>query len=57
MTRPDDSKGTPAPGKTGQLSFVKIVGFVAALFVVGGLMFLAGRMSGHAPRAISTSAK
>ncbi len=47
MTDEIKNKSRPAAGSVGQLSFFKVIAFVVALFVVGGLMFAAGRMSGH----------
>ncbi len=44
-------------GQKGQLTFFKALIFVAVLFAAGGLMFLAGRMSGHSAPANTSMAK
>ncbi len=51
MTSNNDDKTKRAARAPTPLTWRGVVAFVLALFVVGGLMFVAGRMAGHAPPA------
>jgi len=57
MTNDKRVKKIASDEKTGQLTIFKVVAFVVLLLVAGGLMFVAGRMSGHSRPENTSTAK